>query len=297
VFWVRIYRDTHSAVVIIADVPANPGPSPDIVDVEIATQLARDYELGDLNVRWFICYPGKYSAGRPSSVTKYHEAGFSGTKITRIYCRGAREIPRSEISGAIGRSLDLMPRHEEVLECVFAVGGRLEYPGRPTRYIILPATARSIPPPIRPFKCAYREDFGRFIWARGLDPRASSSIPANVREEFYSQLTEADYHACSYHQADWRTIAAEAVRIVRAMGEYPRSWKVEEAVKATSLTESDHGWLLSLLQSNPIRWSGHDFIEGQHRGCALRNCGAPLIVRGAYGPRGYTYTWRIGDDA
>ena len=165
VFWVRIYRDTHSAVVIIADVPANPGPSPDIVDVEIATQLARDYELGDLNVRWFICYPGKYSAGRPSSVTKYHEAGFSGTKITRIYCRGAREIPRSEISGAIGRSLDLMPRHEEVLECVFAVGGRLEYPGRPTRYIILPATARSIPPPIRPFKCAYREDFERFIWA------------------------------------------------------------------------------------------------------------------------------------
>jgi hypothetical protein len=177
---------------------------------------------------------------------------------------------------------------------VFAVGGRLKRPAQTARCIVLPA--RSIPPPIRPSKCAHREDFNRFIQAQGLNPKASS-IPANVREQFYSQLTEADYQACSYHQAEWHAIAAEAVRIVRTMGEYLRDWKVERVVEATSLSDTDRRWLLSLLQDNPIRWSGHDFIDGQHRGCALRSCGAPLIVRGTYGPAGFACSWRMGADA
>lgn len=48
VFWVRIYRDAHSGVVIIAHVPANPGPWPDIVDTQIAGHLARGYLPGGL---------------------------------------------------------------------------------------------------------------------------------------------------------------------------------------------------------------------------------------------------------
>jgi len=202
VFWVRIYRDERSAVVIIADVPANPGPSPDNVASEIASQLASDYELGHLNVRWFICYPGKVSSGWPTSVTKYYEAGFSGAEMRRTYPRGTEKVPRPEIGAAIGRSLDLMPGHEEVLARVFAVGGRLQRSRPRTRYIILPGW--SIPPPIRPFKCVHRERFEQFIAARGPDPQDYVHVPANVREEFYNQLTEADYQACSYHQADWR---------------------------------------------------------------------------------------------
>lgn len=38
--WVRIYRDRRSAVVVIADVPGNPGPWPDTVDSQIVRQLA-----------------------------------------------------------------------------------------------------------------------------------------------------------------------------------------------------------------------------------------------------------------
>jgi hypothetical protein len=80
------------------------------------------------------------------------------------------------------------------------------------------------------------------------------------------------------------------------MGEYLKQWNVEQALKDTSLSDSDRRWLLSLL-SYPLNWSGNDFTDGQHRGCALRHCGAPQIVRGSYGPPGPAGTWRIADDA
>ena len=100
VFWVRIYRGTHTAVVIIADVPANPGPSPDTVDTQIADHLTRTYLPGGPEVRWFMCYPGKRPSGQFSR-TRYFEAGFYGN--SRTWPRGPEEIPRSEISAAIGR--------------------------------------------------------------------------------------------------------------------------------------------------------------------------------------------------
>ncbi|HCU97608.1 MAG TPA: hypothetical protein DHU96_34825 [Actinobacteria bacterium] len=77
-----------------------------------------------------------------------------------------------------------------------------------------------MPPPLSPFKCAYRERFKEFILSKGLDPD-SADIPVQVREEFYAQLTEDEYRACSYHQANWRSIAGESVRIIRKIGEYP----------------------------------------------------------------------------
>ena len=118
-----------------------------------------------------------------------------------------------------------------------------------------------------------------------------------MREEFFSQLSEADFRACPYHQADWHAIAAEAVRIVRTMGESLREWEVRQAAEACSLSEGDRRWLLSLLGSYPITWSGDYFSDGQHRGCALRQCGAPEIVGRGYGPRGPAWTWTMGDDA
>ena len=154
VFWVRIYRDPRSAVVIIADVPANPGPWPDTVATDITEQIARDYLAGDLEVRWFLCYPGHFYPREPSH-TRYFEAGFCGG--SRTYPRGNEEVLRSEISAAIGQPLQLMPAHEEVLERVLAAGGSLQAGVRPARFVILPA--RSIPPPANPSRCAHRERY------------------------------------------------------------------------------------------------------------------------------------------
>jgi hypothetical protein len=121
----------------------------------------------------------------------------------------------------------------------------------------------------------HRGCYQQFLLGRGWDPRDRSRIPVGVREEFFSQLSEADFEACPYHQADWHAIAAEAVRIVRTMGESLREWEVRLAAEASSLSEGDRRWLLSLLGSYPITWSGDYFSDGQHRGCALRQYGAP----------------------
>jgi hypothetical protein len=80
------------------------------------------------------------------------------------------------------------------------------------------------------------------------------------------------------------------------MGEYPISWRLAEAIEATHLSDREKDGLFSLLQ-DPIRWESDFVVEGKHRSCALRQCEAPEIVRGTYGPAGYAYTWRMGDNA
>ncbi len=58
VYWVRIYQAGGRAVVIIADVPGNPGCSPTNGASAIALYISRKY-LGDaFEVRWFLCCPG-----------------------------------------------------------------------------------------------------------------------------------------------------------------------------------------------------------------------------------------------
>lgn len=81
----------------------------------------------------------------------------------------------------------------------------------------------------------------------------------------YAYRAAAAVDACPYHQADWHVIAAEAVRIVRTMGESLRDWEVRQAAEASSLSEGDRRWLLSLLGSYPITWSGDYFSDGQRR--------------------------------
>ena len=99
--------------------------------------------------------------------------------------------------------------------------------------------------PRRPilFRCAHKERYRQYLLSRGWDPADPHQIPPDVRWGFFSQLTQDDFQACPYHQADWRAIAAEAVRIVRTMGEHLPDWKVQEAAKATSLSKGDRGGL------------------------------------------------------
>jgi hypothetical protein len=166
-----------------------------------------------------------------------------------------------------------MPAHEEVLERVLAAGGRLESGVGAPRFIIVPA--RSIPPPGNPFRCAQRERYRQFLLGKGWDPADPHKIPADVRGEFFSQLTQSDFQACPYHQADWKAIAAEAVRIVRTIGEYLPDWQVQQAAEATSLSDSDRDGLLSLLRDCPMRWSDNGFATVSTAAARCARAGHP----------------------
>jgi hypothetical protein len=108
IFWVRIYCDGHSAVVIVANVPANPGPGPDHKDIEIAQHVKNYYLSGVQKIRWFMCEPGRCRPHEPEQ-TRYFEAGFKEPKMTRVFPPGYDNVERSEISALIGRPLDLLP--------------------------------------------------------------------------------------------------------------------------------------------------------------------------------------------
>jgi hypothetical protein len=57
VYWLRIYRDTESAVVIFTDIPANQGPDAEFADTELAEMIMRDHLPANLKIRWFSCSP------------------------------------------------------------------------------------------------------------------------------------------------------------------------------------------------------------------------------------------------
>ena len=50
VYWLRIYRDTESAVVIFTDIPANQGPDAEFADRELAGWIMRDHLPNGLKI-------------------------------------------------------------------------------------------------------------------------------------------------------------------------------------------------------------------------------------------------------
>src|SRR5581483_4791792 len=123
VYWIRIYRSTTTAVVIVADVPANPGRSPTNAASLIARHVLDAY-LADVqdagSVRWFLCYPG----GCGSPQTRYSEVKFSGADMEPGWFRAGQSVSRATIEAAIGGVLRLLPPHNEVLNRVLAAGGK-----------------------------------------------------------------------------------------------------------------------------------------------------------------------------
>ena len=88
----------------------------------------------------------------------------------------------------------------------------------------------------------------------------------------YQGLTAADRTSCRYHNAEWRAIADESVRILEQLGHCDTERYIE-AARRSSLGDIDRRCLVSLF-GDPIRVGGGAYSNGQHRGCALRFSGA-----------------------
>ncbi|MEU0563165.1 hypothetical protein [Dactylosporangium sp. NPDC006015] len=291
VCWIRVYRAATAAVVIVTEVPGNPGNSVTNVIERIAAAVISTYlPSAPQHIRWFLCYPGGVFGTEP---TEYSEVVITSTGEVR-WLKGGRDIPRSRIEQAIGASLDLLPPHEEVLDRVLAVGGQLQEQPPTVRFVVVPVS--DLPPPRNPFQCVHHERFWTFMREHRYDH--DREAPREVREHFYTTLTPNDYAACRYHTADWRRIVDEAVRIVDNLGDQPDEGTIEREINGKSRPEGEKWGLWSLLGSEGLTWSGDDFTNGQHRGCAIRASGAARIVKVVAGPpTGPPNTWRITDDA
>jgi hypothetical protein len=131
------------------------------------------------------------------------------------------------------------------------------------RFLICEVSA--LPWPHLRFKCANATAF----WG-ARDPAA-----------VLDALSPAQLRACWTHTVDWRPIAELAVELVRAGHEHPS----DLALRSLGTPKS---WYLVELFSEPIFLNGDQLGNGQHRVCAMKAQGVPLIVieNQTYDPHG-----------
>jgi hypothetical protein len=88
IYWLRVYRDSQSAVVIFTDIPANQGPDADFAGTELARLVWRDHLPSNLTTRWFYSVPGRESYLPEQRKTRYYES--QGAIIAAVTSRRAR---------------------------------------------------------------------------------------------------------------------------------------------------------------------------------------------------------------
>jgi hypothetical protein len=129
-----------------------------------------------------------------------------------------------------------------------------------------------LPAPHGPFRCQHRDRFDLIYKRERAGAESWHEAARRAGRLFLASLTAADLKACSYHDADWKAIADESVRIIESLGRRDREDYDAEAERST-LAEEDRRWLVSLFAA-PIVIGADMYTNGQHRGCALRYSGA-----------------------
>jgi hypothetical protein len=154
-YWLRIYREESAAVVLVTQVPGNPGSSIMNGASRIARWILSDLLQTATDIRWFHCCPGGMYGFEPK--TRYAELTFAEPDLAPTW-RGHR-IARKRSEELIGQPLTLLPGHEEVLRRIIAAGGSLTEQPIVPRYIV--ADAADVPPPNTPFRACSTSAFKR----------------------------------------------------------------------------------------------------------------------------------------
>ena len=155
----------------------------------------------------------------------------------------------------------------------------------------------SLPPPHNSYQCAHEYRFEELREAGGQDRVRSAVDLLDLGRTFMNGLSEADRQSCPYHEANWRAIADESVRIIKELGQTTRR-RYARSAKESALSTGDRSWLISLFE-DPVDISGREsYTNGQHRGFALRFSGAEraAVVVGEIELGTYPDVWEYQGD-
>jgi hypothetical protein len=259
IYWLRLYRRASGRfAALVSEVPGNPGMSVtngvSMIQKAIAAKFHIDEDLIDLVVIWpkMRWVGGPVERSSRSRVPADVDAEWSSLSWKRI---------ESEV-GAIPE----LPDHEKLFKRVLALGGR----ARETTAAVWEAVpVTSLPPPHHPFKCKYAERFDAMV---GAAKSHKAHLAAGRR--FLDSLTAEERAECRYHKADWAAIANASAEVVDELaGRTDADYRA--AAGRRKLAAREKTWLIGLF-AMPIDLSdGRDsYVNGQHRGCALRFSGA-----------------------
>jgi hypothetical protein len=260
VYWLRLYaRPEGGEVAVVTEVPGNPGRNTMNGLDSIVSYLHDAFQADTTTLLLFQIWPGGYVENT--------------TEISRVSL-GRRphwsRVKLAEIEGLVG-VLPALPDHEQLLERVAALGGWTNDPIRRAVFRALPVN--ELPPPHAPFNCAHasrHEEILATLEAQDHDEEAANERRAGTI--FLASLTPSDLELCSYHQANWRSIADQSVAILEALG--TRDDRGDYQREARRRLRGKERGLLESLFRDPIVVGDGGYTNGQHRGCALRFSGA-----------------------
>jgi len=283
IYWLRLYGDGTARVAVITEVPGNPGRSVMNATEAIVAEIERRFGIEPAVL---TCYEIM-----PSGV-----AGPAGWAAWRVELRPEplwHAVVMADIEAAAGQRLVPIPQHSDLLRDVVALGGdALDEVEEP---VFKAARVAELPPPHNPFKCAFATRFAEMQRELGPQEPTDAELLA-LGERFLASLTDEDSKTCPFHDADWRSIAEESVRILGASTARSAD-DLAEAARTSALPSQEKRWLESLVRV-PVTVGGQAYEDGQHRGCALRFSGAShaLVARGFHATRSESRVWTyIGD--
>ncbi|MGA3058428.1 MAG: hypothetical protein ABSE70_10410 [Candidatus Limnocylindrales bacterium] len=258
IYWLRLYVGASDHIAVVTEVPGNGSFSVMNGTEQIVSFVAAQHDLSPEALTLFEVWPsGSFQAG-----TLVHRV-LAGPELAWI------ESSRSEIEALIGAALPELPSHQDLWAQVAARRHVMDEQWRPVFEAVAVA---DLPPPHGPFKCQHRDRFDQLRRQTQVGAESWHEADLAAGRRFLATLTPADLQACRYHRADWKAIADESVRIIESLGRRDREEYDAEAKRST-LPGEDRRWLVTLF-AEPIFIGGGAYINGQHRGCALRFSGA-----------------------
>jgi hypothetical protein len=265
IYWLRLFHGESRYIAVVTEVPGNPSFSVTNGIEDIARHVIEEFQVPRSEFSLYQIHP-RASTFNPTNIRRV-TIDYSKDYPANRWDPSWDEVTRLEIERDIGAPLPELPVHEDLYPRVLDRGGGVFQ--NIYRDIFQATDVRDLPPFHNTSRCSHSGRFQRMMEEAGT---FTFQDQLSVGRKFIESLTEEDRGSCYYHQADWKAIADESVRIIAGPGREDVS-AYKRAAFQSQLQDRDRGWLVSLFD-DPVKVYGGRYHNGQHRGCALRFSGA-----------------------
>jgi hypothetical protein len=266
IVWLRLFRlprERHLA--FVTEVPGNPDPGRGATFFR--SLVAREFSVDQASLDLVVIWPKRQVDGRIVDAAWYglpSNSSFNLQNLDRVTIRAAVAL------------LPPLPDHSQLLAKVLKLGGERRDLKSDGWEVV---DVASLPPPHLPFKCHHKERFEKMV---GSGRTIEAHLLAGRR--FLESLTDHDLKQCPYHKADWDTIADASAEIIELNRRGDASDFIAQANRRR-LPARDKRCLVDLFDEPIVlRKDRTKYVNGQHRGCAVRFSGAArvaVVIEGA----------------
>lgn len=244
VYWARALRPAaRPPVVIVTEVPGNPGPPVTEMIGSVLTRTGRRRIPSWGTSIWVVSVAPSLTAADVVETFTVVAPGHAGERLA------GRRLTGAALGRLVGGPVPDLPVPWEMDRRVRLAGGRVNT-AVPLDLAVV--STRRLPEPAGSNRCPFR-------------PPAPGGR-ASRRP------------ACPYYGLDWSTVAAASVQIVERLGGQPAPDRLAAEIASAPVGGWPERWALESLFLDPIAVWKDEYINGHCRGCPLRRGDAAAVV-------------------